>query len=72
MSAPRRGTIAGMALAAAGVFFSRFTGRRPAEPSVPPPETDEGGIPSSDAVERARSELADELARRAAGQTGSK
>jgi len=64
-----RGAAAGIALAAAGVLYSRLTGRR-----LPAAETQreglgkpplEGDSAPTEEVERARSELADELARRA-------
>jgi hypothetical protein len=63
-----RGAAAGIALAAAGVIYSRLTGRRPTAPEAreglgePPLEGDSA---PTDEVERARSDLADELARRA-------
>jgi hypothetical protein len=70
-----RGAAAGLALAAVGVIYSRITGRRPeseSESPAPGPQPREVGEPSaqgddipSEAVERARSELAEELARRA-------
>jgi hypothetical protein len=73
-----RGAAAGIALAAAGMIYSRLTGRRPgdqaavAAEAAPDPEPSGLGEPPlgeenapSEAVERARSELADELARRA-------
>lgn len=66
-----RGAAAGVALAAAGVIYSRLTGRRLPTSAAqreglgePPLEGDRA--PTKD-VERARSELADELARRAGG-----
>jgi hypothetical protein len=62
----------GLALGAAGMLYSRLTGRRAEqqehdrpqapqarEPNTPPPE-----VPPAE-VERAKTELADELARRA-------
>jgi hypothetical protein len=63
----------GLALGAAGMLYSRLSGRRPRqeqpeqqepqeqEPPAPAPEVSPGE------VERAKSELADELARRAGG-----
>jgi hypothetical protein len=69
-------TATGLALGAAGMLYSRLSGRRPQqeqpkeqqEPQAqeqqtptPPPEVSRGE------VERAKSELADELARRAGG-----
>jgi hypothetical protein len=70
-----RGAAAGIALAAAGVIYSRLTGRRLGAPDPGPDAEPQprglGEPPPADAapgedVERARSELADELARRAA------
>jgi hypothetical protein len=75
-----RGAAAGVALAAAGVIYSRLTGRRPAaqpaaagdaEPDSGPsglgePPLAEENAPTEE-VERARSALAEELARRAGG-----
>ena len=61
----------GLALGAVGVLYSRLSGRRaqqPAQPEAQPrPETAKAVPPevSPDEVERAKSELADELARRA-------
>jgi hypothetical protein len=63
-----RNAIAGLGLAAAGVVIRRFSGRKPAsqtpapEAAQPAPQAD-----SADGAElsRARSELAEELARRA-------
>ncbi len=65
MSRAPRNAVAGLALAAAGVFYRRVTGRRlePAEP--PPPPADPERVDAAE-VARARDELADELARRAA------
>jgi hypothetical protein len=67
-----RGAVAGLALAAAGVVYSRITGRRLGPEPAPSPEPRDLGEPSAqgedaptEAVERARSELAEELARRA-------
>jgi hypothetical protein len=67
---PRRNAVAGVALAAAGVVYRRLTGRKvaPSPPPAPPAATDVDAIDSVDdaAVARARGELAEELARRAA------
>ncbi|MGZ4202221.1 MAG: hypothetical protein ACXVRH_09210 [Thermoleophilaceae bacterium] len=68
MSRAPRNAVAGLALAAAGVLYRRVTGRRPepAEPpAAPPPAADPERVDAAD-VARARDELADELARRAA------
>jgi hypothetical protein len=64
-----RNAIAGLGLAAAGVVLRRLSGRRHAE-AAPAPAPAEPGSVDSAAVERARSELADELARRAARSDG--
>ena len=64
-----RNAIAGLGLAAAGVVFRRLSGRRQPEAApapVPAPAPAEPDQADSAAVERARVELADELARRAA------
>ena len=79
-----RGAAAGIALAAAGMIYSRLTGRRPG--SQPPAAAETGAEPEpsglgepplgeenapSEEVERARSELADELERHAGrGESG--
>jgi hypothetical protein len=64
-----RNAIAGIGLAAAGMVYRRLSGRRQADPPAPapPPAAAESEPESVDdaAVERARSELAEELARRA-------
>jgi hypothetical protein len=63
---PRRNAVAGVALAAAGVVYRRLTGRKatPAPaPATPAPDRD---TVDEAEVTRARSELAEELARRAA------
>ena len=65
-----RNAIAGLGLAAAGVVFRRLSGRKQvdagpppaAAPAPPPPDTESV---DNAAVERARGELAEELARRA-------
>jgi hypothetical protein len=63
---PRRNAVAGVALAAAGMVYRRLTGRRPAPAPAPaPPAPDRDSVDDAD-VARARSELAEELARRAA------
>jgi hypothetical protein len=55
-----RNAAAGVALAAAGVVYRRLTGRKAAQPAEPVRNS------ADDAeVARARSELAEELARRA-------
>ena len=68
MSRAPRNAVAGLALAAAGVLYRRVTGRRP-EPEEPaeaaPPPVEPEQVDAAD-VARARDELADELARRAA------
>ena len=68
-----RNAIAGLGLAAAGVVFRRLSGRRQAE-TAPAAGADPApaGPESVDsaAVERARGELAEELARRAARSEG--
>jgi hypothetical protein len=64
-----RRAAAGLVLGAAGMIASRLTGHRASEQQPPPEpqrEPSERG-PSSDEVERARAELSEELARRAAG-----
>jgi hypothetical protein len=73
-----RGAAAGIALAAAGMIYSRLTGRRlgtqppaAAETGPDPEQTGLGDPPlaaenaPSEELERARSELAEELQRRA-------
>ena len=60
-----RGAAAGFALAA-GMIYSRLGGREERSQQQPEPEAERGEIASSEEVGRARSELADELARRAA------
>jgi hypothetical protein len=76
-----RRAVAGLALGAAGMLYSRLGGRReqpaagepeperkPAPEPEPPPEPEPREQPPEESpaeVERARSELADELARRA-------
>ena len=57
-----RGAAAGIALAAAGMIYSRLTGRRAQPHGLGEPPLDGDKAPS-DEVEQARSELADELAR---------
>jgi hypothetical protein len=65
-------TLAGVALGAAGVLYSRLGGRRkqePAETLPPQPPVDAPErTASTQEVDRARSELSEELARRAAEQ----
>lgn len=60
--------MAGLGLAAAGALYSRLGGAdrrtRAASDAPPPAEPHEDSAPSAE-VERARSELAEELARRA-------
>jgi hypothetical protein len=50
------------------MLASRLTGRRDESPSPPPPPVGDpsGAEPPSEEVERARAELAEELARRSA------
>jgi hypothetical protein len=65
-----RNAIAGLGLAAAGMVYRRL--RKQDEPAAAPPPTapaDAGSVDDA-AVARARSELADELARRAARSEG--
>jgi hypothetical protein len=57
-----RNAIAGLGLAAAGMVYRRLSGRKQA----PMPEQAPAESADHAAVERARSELAEELARRAA------
>jgi hypothetical protein len=70
-----RNAVAGLAPAAAGVLFRRIGGRRPEAPpppplpSVPPVSPDPDGVDDGE-VARARDELAEELARRAAEKPG--
>jgi hypothetical protein len=63
MSRRPRNALAGLGLAAAGMVYRRFSGRKqavePAPPAPPPDAVDDA------AVAQARSELAEELARRA-------
>jgi hypothetical protein len=76
---PRR-TAAGLALGAAGMLYSRLGGKRsrqnqeppPPPPPQPQPEADpppQDASASPEEIERARSELSDELARRARGES---
>jgi hypothetical protein len=66
-----RRAVAGLALTAAGMLYSRLGGRRrphenpPPQPEPPVAEPVEAD-PSPDELKRARSELSEELARRAA------
>ena len=70
MRTPGR-AVTGLALGAAGMLYSRLSGRRPKqrEPEAPQPEQPQSEQISPEAppaeVERAKTELADELARRA-------
>jgi hypothetical protein len=60
-----RNAIAGVGLAAAGMVYRRLSGRKQADEEATAPIAPEA-VPVDDAaVARARSELADELARRA-------
>jgi hypothetical protein len=61
-----RNALAGIGLAAAGVVYRRLTGRKQTPPAVPDAPTSEGEPVDDAAVAQARSELAEELARRAA------
>jgi hypothetical protein len=64
-------TLAGVALGAAGVLYSRLGGRRKQEPQTAPPQPPADapeGKASTQEVDQARSELSEELARRAARQ----
>lgn len=67
---PGRRATAGFVLTAAGVLASRLGVRRGQPAPEPPQEPDAGteGAHSSEEVERARAELSEELARRAAGE----
>jgi hypothetical protein len=65
VSSRRGGAAAGLALAAAGMLYSRLTGRRERGEQAPPLSDDAAPRPSGADVERARAELADELARHA-------
>jgi hypothetical protein len=61
-----RSAIAGIGLAAAGAVYRRLSGRKPAAaPEAPAPAPGSERVDGT-TVARARSELADELARRAA------
>lgn len=63
----RRRAAAGLVLGAAGMIASRLSGRRDeSEPASAPVGDPPDPAPSSDEVERARAELAEELARRSA------
>jgi hypothetical protein len=63
---PRRRTAAGLVLGAAGMLASRLSGRRDESgaPGPAPVGDPPDPAPSSEEVERARAELAEELARR--------
>jgi hypothetical protein len=63
-----RNAIAGIGLAAAGVVLRRLGGRKPASAAPPPASVAEPESVDGADVARARSELAEELARRAARQ----
>lgn len=68
MSRGRGGAAAGLALAAAGMIYSRLTGRGEASQQSfepPPVPADAAGGASTAEVDHARAELAAELARRA-------
>jgi hypothetical protein len=67
MKAPGR-AVTGLAIGAAGMLYSRLSGRRPQQDQQPSPQPEpqpERPEVAPDEVERARTELADELARRA-------
>jgi hypothetical protein len=69
MSRRPRNAIAGLGLAAAGIVYRRFSGRKQTvEPPAPPAPQPEAADDA--AVAQARSELAEELARRAARSDG--
>jgi hypothetical protein len=62
-----RRAAAGLVLGAAGMIVSRLTGRRTAESRAPEPEHEPGErAASTEEIERARTELSEELARRSA------
>lgn len=61
-----RNAIAGIGLAAAGMVYRRLSGRKPAAAPGPAPAESAPEPVDDAAVKRARSELAEELARRAA------
>jgi hypothetical protein len=73
---PGRRAAAGFVLTAAGMLASRLGVRRSAEAPEPEPEPEplepDAGerAPSSEEIERARSELSEELARRSARDDG--
>ena len=66
MKTPGR-AVTGLAIGAAGMLYSRLSGRRPQQDQQPRPQPGRPERPevAPDEVERARTELADELARRA-------
>lgn len=67
MKTPGR-AVTGLAIGAAGMLYSRLSGRRPQQDQQPKPQPErqpERPEVAPDEVERARTELADELARRA-------
>jgi hypothetical protein len=62
-----RNALAGLGLAAAGMVYRRLSGRRgAASPPAAEAQPEESGSAGDATVARARSELAEELARRAA------
>jgi hypothetical protein len=61
-----RNAIAGIGLAAAGMVYRRLSGRKPTVAPEPAPAESVPQPVDDAAVKRARSELAEELARRAA------
>jgi hypothetical protein len=61
-----RNALAGIGLAAAGVVYRRLTGRKQAPSAVAPAPSADAEAVDDAAVAQARSELAEELARRAA------
>jgi hypothetical protein len=63
---PSRNAIAGLGLAAAGVVFRRLSGRKQTTATPPPAPAPQPEAVDDAAVAQARSELAEELARRAA------
>jgi hypothetical protein len=65
-----RNALAGIGLAAAGMFYRRFRKQDDPAPAPPPPAPVDAGAEDDAAVAQARSELADELARRAARSDG--
>jgi hypothetical protein len=65
-----RNAIAGLGLAAAGIVYRRFRRQDEPVPAASPTEPMDAGSVDHAAVAQARSELADELARRAARSDG--